>query len=171
MMARPCSSRHPKPRAGLIAASTALAASVLGPFVTLTVARRQFRATVLSANRQKWIDTFRDRLAELLSLMSLAQAIKRASAAPWRGGADLFQSNAALADKLERIYLAADQIRLLTNAADPAQQALNDAISAALTDLRHDELRETELSTRIAEITDLGRDIIRRAWERVKRGV
>ena len=50
---------------GLIVATTALTASVLGPFVTLTVARRQFRATVVSSNRQKWIDTFRDRLAEL----------------------------------------------------------------------------------------------------------
>jgi hypothetical protein len=52
----------------LITASTALVASVVGPYSTLVVARRQFKASVLSANRQKWIDTFRDRLAQLLSI-------------------------------------------------------------------------------------------------------
>ena len=53
----------------LISASTALVASVIGPFVTLTVAKRQFNATVLSANRQKWIETLRDLLAELISVL------------------------------------------------------------------------------------------------------
>ena len=56
----------------LITATTALVASVMSPFVTLRVARRQFRANVISTNRQKWIDTFRDRLSELLSLMNAA---------------------------------------------------------------------------------------------------
>lgn len=43
----------------LVSACTALVASVVGPFVTLAVAKRQFNATVLSANRQKWIETLR----------------------------------------------------------------------------------------------------------------
>jgi len=37
---------------GVISACTALVASIIGPIVTLTVAKRQFNATVLSANRQ-----------------------------------------------------------------------------------------------------------------------
>jgi len=60
----------------LISASTALVASVIGPFVTLTVAKRQFNATVLSANRQKWIETLRDSLAELASLLVTALVVK-----------------------------------------------------------------------------------------------
>jgi len=46
----------------VISACTALVASIVGPFVTLAVARRQFNATVLSANRQKWIEASRDLL-------------------------------------------------------------------------------------------------------------
>ena len=36
----------------LVSAATALVASIIGPVVTLSVAKRQFNATVLSANRQ-----------------------------------------------------------------------------------------------------------------------
>jgi hypothetical protein len=38
---------------GLVSACTALVASIASPIVTLTVSKRQFNATVLSANRQK----------------------------------------------------------------------------------------------------------------------
>ena len=61
----------------LITAGTALVASIMSPLVTLSVARRQFRASVISTNRQKWIETFRDRVSELVSLMSTAQLINR----------------------------------------------------------------------------------------------
>jgi len=43
-----------------ISACTALVASIIGPMVTLLVARRQFGATVLSANRRKWIEALRN---------------------------------------------------------------------------------------------------------------
>ena len=56
----------------------------MSPFVTLSVARRQFRANVLSTSRQKWIETFRDRVSELLSLMNAAQVIKRHSIGSWQ---------------------------------------------------------------------------------------
>ena len=162
---------NPYPYLSLITALTALAASMLGPFVTLSAARRQFRANVLSANRQKWIDTFRDRVAELLSVMNAAQVIKRASAENWRGGAGPVSDNPALAEKLEKTFMAIAQIQLLTKALEPEHQALNDAIGAALSYLEMDELRETELSGRLVEITRLGRGIIRHEWGRVKRGV
>jgi hypothetical protein len=50
----------------LVSACTALVASIVGPFVTLAVARRQFSATALSANRQKWIESLRDMLAHAI---------------------------------------------------------------------------------------------------------
>jgi hypothetical protein len=156
---------------GLIAALTALVASILGPFVTLTVARHQFKANVLSANRQRWIDTFRDRLAELLSVLNAAQVIKRASVDDWHGGAGPVKENPALLDRLEKAFMAVAQIQLLTKGAEPAHQALNDAISAALGYLQQDELWEADLSARTVEISGLGRTIIREEWGRVKRGV
>src|ERR1700674_5259085 len=108
----------------LIAALTALMASVLGPVVTLAVARHQFRANVLSTNRQKWIDMFRDRLAELLFLMNAAQVIRRALSDEWRGGAAAIHDNPALADKIEKTFMAVAQIQLLTKGSEPVHQAL-----------------------------------------------
>jgi hypothetical protein len=155
----------------LITATTALVASIMSPFVTLSVARRQFRANVISSNRQKWIETLRDRLSELLSLMNAAQLIKRHSIESWRGGLGPVQANLSLTEKFERAYMALAEIRLLTNASDPEHQHLNDALAAALAHLQHDELRDGELAGSVEDIIALGRMIIRHEWGRVKRGV
>lgn len=154
----------------VITASTALVASVMGPLVTLSVARRQFRANVISTNRQKWIDTFRDRVSELVSLMNAAQLIKRHSAEAWRGGVGPAAS-LGVTDKFEKAFMALSEIRLLTNASDPEHQRLNDALAIALAHLQHDELRDEELGVSVEEVITLGRTIIRHEWSRVKRGV
>jgi len=40
----------------IITTSTALVAVIVGPFVTMRVARRQIKASVVSANQQAWIN-------------------------------------------------------------------------------------------------------------------
>lgn len=155
----------------LITATTALVASIMSPFVTLSVARRQFRANVISTNRQKWIETFRNRLSELLSLMNAAQVIKRHSIASWQGGLGPVHANLGLAEKFERAYMALAEIRLLTNASDSEHRHLNEALASALAHLQHDELRDGELAGSIEDVIALGRTIIRHEWGRVKRGV
>jgi hypothetical protein len=154
----------------LITATTALVASIMSPFVTLSVARRQFKANVISTNRQKWIDTFRDRVSQLLSLINAAQLIKRHSAGAWRGGVGPATS-LDVTEKFEKAFMALSEVRLLTNAADPEHQRLNDALAAALAHLQHDDLRENELAAASEEVIALGRTIIRQEWGRVKRGV
>ena len=154
----------------LITAMTALVASVMGPLVTLSVARRQFRANVISTNRQKWIETFRDRVSELVSLMNAAQLIKRHSAEAWRGGVGPAAS-LGVTDKFEKAFMALSEIRLLTNVSDSEHQQLNEALAAALAHLQHDELRDEELDASVEEVIALGRTIIRHEWGRVKRGV
>lgn len=154
----------------LITALTALVASILGPYVTLIVARRQFKANVISTNRQKWIDAFRDRVAELLSVLNAAQIVKRHSADDWRGGMGPLESHPDLADKIEQAFMAIAQIRLLTKDTEPEHCALNGAVGAALDYLRADDLHEDALATCVDEISRLGRNIIRHEWGRVKRG-
>ncbi len=158
------------PEAHLITAFTALVASLVSPFVTLRVARRQFKANVLSANRQKWIDAFRDRLAELLALANAAQVVKRQYAGDWHGGVGPNGIHPDLADRIEKLFLAVAQIRLLTKETDAEHRALNEAVDAALACLRDDELNDDMLAYHIADISRLGRSIIRSAWGRVKRG-
>lgn len=155
----------------LITAITALVASIMGPIVTLKVARRQFRANVISTNRQKWIETFRDHLSELLSLMNAAQIIKRHSLDSWRGGLGPILANLELAEKFERAHMALAEIRLLTSADDPEHGRLNMALAEALSHLQHDEPREDELAASVEDVIARGRTILRDEWARVKLGV
>ena len=155
----------------LITVLTALAVSLIGAFTSQSVARRRFSADVISTNRQRWIETFRDRLSELLSVMNAAQVIKRNAASEWRGGAGPVGDNPALMDRLEKAFMAIAQIQLLTKTSEARHVALNDAISVGVTLLQQDELHETHLAKRLEEIVVLGREIIRDEWARVKRGV
>jgi hypothetical protein len=87
----------------LVAAATALVASIAGPVVTLTVAKRQFNATVLSANRQKWIEELRDCLAELISLLVAALVVRTKWKDKWDKGRAALTSDTALLEKLGRL--------------------------------------------------------------------
>lgn len=155
---------------GPITIITALTVSIIGAYATLTSSRRRFSADVLSANRQRWIEAFRDRLAELLGVMNAAQVVKRASAGRWRGGAGPVKGGHILAEKLEKTFLAIAQIQLLTNADEPRHLALNRTIADAVGYLQEDALHEPELSACWDDIIALGRDIIQTEWGRAKRG-
>ena len=61
---------------GLVSAATALVASVSGPLVALHVGRTQVRAAVLSADRQRWIDGFRELVAEFCSQIAAAVQVR-----------------------------------------------------------------------------------------------
>ena len=99
----------------LISACTALVASIAGPFVALIVAKRNFNATVLSANRQKWIESLRDMLAELISLLIAALVVKAKWKDKWDRGRGALIGEPALLEKVERLVLAQTKIRLLLN--------------------------------------------------------
>jgi hypothetical protein len=156
---------------GLVSACTALVASIVGPIVTLTVAKRQFNATVLSANRQKWIETLRDTLAELISLLVAASVIKAQWKDGWEKGRGALMADPALLEKLERVVLAQSKIRLLLNPTEPDHQRLDQSIETALKRLQAEESTDAETEADIGIITKLAQSILKREWQRVKHGV
>jgi hypothetical protein len=54
--------------AASMSALVALVVATTTPFVSFAIAKRQIRATVVSTNRQAWINALRDDLAEFLEL-------------------------------------------------------------------------------------------------------
>ena len=144
--------------------------SVAGPLVTLSVARRQFNATVLSANRQKWIETLRDMLAELISLLVTALIVRSTSKTKWDKGRGPVGENAALLEKLERIVLAQSKIRLMLNPHESDHQQLYRAIDSAFKRLQSEDSPDSETETDIETITTLAQTILKREWQRVKLG-
>jgi hypothetical protein len=156
----------------LVSACTALAASILGPAVTLAVAKRQINANVLSANRQKWIESLRDLLAELISLFTLAGVLRTTWKEGWAKGMGPVAADAALREKLERLVLVTSKIRLMTNPSEADHQELYRAIETALERFKSDdELREADTHADVELITQLGQAILKREWQRVKLGV
>lgn len=155
----------------LVSAGTALVASIAGPFVTLAVARRQFNASVLSANRQKWIETLRERLAELISLLVTAMVVKASWQGEWNKGMGVLAANPQMREKLQRIVLLEWNIRLLINPTEPDHQQLFGAIETVLARIRDDESDEAAMQADIDAITKLAQSILKREWQRVKRGV
>ena len=157
---------------GLVSACTALVASILGPVVTLSVARRQFNANVLSANRQRWIESLRDLLAELISLFVLAGVLRSTWKQTWDGGLGPVAADAAVRDKLERLVLVTSKIRLMINPNEADHQALYRAIETALQRFKSDgALREADSHADVETITRLAQAILKREWQRVKLGV
>lgn len=154
----------------LISACTALVASIVGPFVTLSVARRQFNANVLSANRQKWIETLRDMVAELISLIVTALVVKAKWKGTWDQGRGALSEDPALLEKLERLVLVQSKIRLLLNPTEPDHQHLDRAIDAAIKRLQPEETVDAEMEADILTITQLAQSILKREWQRVKLG-
>lgn len=153
-----------------ISALTALVASILGPIVTLKVSRRQFSANVLSANRQKWIETLRDMVAELISLLAAALVIKSAWQSKWDKGRGPLREDAPLLQKLERIVLAQSKIRLLLNPTEADHQKLYRAIDTAIKRLQAEESLDSDTEADIEAITTLAQTVLKREWRRVKRG-
>ena len=155
---------------GLVSASTALVASIVGPVITLKVARRQFSATVISGNRHKWIEALREDLAELISLLATALVVKSKWKDNWEQGRGPLNAEPTLLDKFERIVLAQSKIQLLINPGDADHQRLGEAIDIAAGRLRSEEAQDIETEADIRTIVGLAQSILRREWQRVKLG-
>jgi hypothetical protein len=155
----------------LVSASTALVASIVGPIVTLTVARRQYNATVISASRQKWIETLRDTLAELIALLRAASVVKSKWKDKWDRGRGPLDADPAMLEKFEHIVLSQSKIDLLINPTDADHQLLYETIETAISRLGSEESLEAETQSDVQTITRVGQAILRREWQRVKIGI
>jgi hypothetical protein len=154
----------------LVSACTALVASVVGPVVTLAVARRQINANVLSANRQKWIESLRETMAEMISLMVAVIVVKQNWHGEWRRGRGAIAADPALLDKLERMILVGWKIRLLLHPSEPEQVALVRRLDEALTRLEAEVTDEQGTREDVEALTTMAQHILREAWRRVKAG-
>lgn len=155
---------------GMVSACTALVASIVGPIVALNVAKRQFNATAISTNRSKRIDTLRDELAELISLLAAALVVKSKWKDHWEEGRGPLNSEPGLLEKFERIVLAQSKVQMLINPDDEHDQRLGETIDVAIRRLRSEDALDTDTQSDIRTIVLLAQAIMRREWQRVKLG-
>lgn len=141
----------------LIGAGSAIFGSILGAVISYFTTRYQFRATVLSGNRQQWINTLRDSLADFLSTASLIKADVEDSMA----NVDDFKK------RMERLYLMVSRIKLLINPKEDDHLELVDRIDSLRVAVTK---RDTDVSGDVGDITEIGQKVLKREWERVKKG-
>jgi hypothetical protein len=154
----------------LISACTALVASVVGPMVTLAVAKRQINANVVSANRHKWIEALRDSLAELISMMAAVVVVKASWKGTWNRGLGALEADPKLIEKVQRIIELQWRIRLLLNPLEPDHQELAQSIHQAFLRLQEEGAAEEQTLHDIEHFSSLAQAILKREWQRVKHG-
>src|SRR4051794_18739882 len=151
-----------------ISACTTLLASVAAPMVSLLVARQQIRASVISNNRERWVEALRDCAAEYVGLL-LSLALVKQTTAP--GQSVTIGTDGVLLQAAERLVLAKNKIMLMLNPSKRSHAQLRDAVEASYLALVSDESPSlTKLRADAETITHAARAVLRAEWERVKRG-
>ena len=154
-----------------VSALTALFASIAGPIVTIYVARTQFKATVRSANRQRWIDEFRDLIAHFCAEIGTSVQVREKIV---RDGRIVIQAESAVLSSWEKLIYTANKIRLMINPLEHEHQELLEVMNGLLVRFRtasaEDQL-QSEGQKIVAQIVTMSVEIVRREWLRVQRGV
>ncbi|HXT16336.1 MAG TPA: hypothetical protein VN706_11940 [Gemmatimonadaceae bacterium] len=141
--------------------AVAFVALFVGPFVQLRIAKSQIRATVLSANRQKWIDSLRSQVAAFLALV-VETNIRTAGL---RGSAGYHE---AVKDSLSKLRAIEFNIILALNPKESDHEQLATALRDQIQWFIPIDLPGKDVKDFLDQIRDLSRSIFKREWERVK---
>lgn len=153
---------------GLVSAATALVASITGPLVSLYIGRSQIRASVLAANRQKWIDGFREAVATFCSHVA---GIVHSRDKMVKEGRVHIQGDAELVRRFEQLILTFTKIRLLTDPLDEEHRRLLAVMQELLRLLERAGPGadiQPEVEATVGRIVDISLGVLRREWSRVK---
>lgn len=148
----------------IIAAVTALFAVLLGPLVSMWAANKQASVSVRSNNRQAWINTLRDALAEFASMARVIPLAKEFDDQYTRVEKLFFleQKMALLLNPSEEPHK--NLLRVVAEARTSAVGILAAANEASLRDQKHQQLKAL-----LSELTTVAQPILKKEWERVKR--
>ena len=149
----------PSEKSALIAAITALLAVILGPLVTVWVTQRQSRIALRSQNRQAWINSLRDCIAEYVSLASVGLT---------------HSSQKDLQARAKELMLLESKILLMLNPKEEDHQRLIlllvECRAAIAKSIRSQPASDTDdVFLHLNKVIPLSQTILKREWERVKR--
>jgi hypothetical protein len=151
-----------------LTATSALIAGIAGPIVSISVARQQIRASVISNNRERWIETLRDALAEYIAAVISAGLLESES----RSAVDaMVRDDQEFRKTAERMLLVRSKIVLMTNPEEDCDRLLWQSIEAVHSAVvAKQTLTLQEWRTRLDAVTAAGQAVLRAEWARVKRG-
>lgn len=140
-----------------------LGGALIGALVAYLVALQQFKATVLSKNRQEWINKLRDLLAEYEAILYNIHANFKLDGA-------LRKKDEGLSDMM-RANLIMSQVKLLINPKEDDHTELLDTMRKLDNSASHSDADHTKsFSVLDKKYIALAQSILKREWERVKKG-
>ena len=145
----------------ILTAGTALVAVIVGPVVSVYIARRQIRASVVSANRQAWINNLRDAIADYLAKQEMVRNLNV------HGYAD-----ESSFPRIEETVRLANRIELLINPKEEDHVELAHLICqmANTMNQQNEKNKDFDVDMHRKRIVELSQAILKREWERVKSG-
>lgn len=154
----------------LVFASNAMIASIAGAFVNTRIAKIKFKASVLSVNRQKWVETMCDLVASLNSQLLTTAAIRHTLEEPT---GTVIARDPELFRRVENLLRTVSKIELMLNPLERHHQQLKALMSEAVHQLRSpspDGDIEERIDVISCDIIRASQAILKREWVRVKRG-
>ena len=151
-----------------LTASTALIAGVASPIVSISVARRQFKASVISNNRERWIEALRDAISEYIAIVTTVVLMARHARSADR---DIDLADQGMLKAIERVVLVRSKIMLMTNPTKDHHRDLClciEAVHRAL--VSKERLDPEQWRSHLDAITRAGHTVLEIEWARVKRG-
>jgi hypothetical protein len=148
----------------MVSAITALFAVIFGPLISIYITNKQINSTVLSANRQAWINCLRNELAELVTIV---RHVPPAYAANSITTPEAISKHGELTEKIELV-------KLLINPNEPDHQELVRLISSAGVQVKdainQKQGKAPEMEHTAERIVSQSQIILKREWIRVKQG-
>lgn len=153
-----------------VVACSALVAACIAPLVNLAVSRRQFNASVLSANREKWIGRLRETTSELLSRMAVISIQKQRWQGDWDEGRALLHADEKNWQAFQRVVQLHWELRLLANPNDERHMALCQAVSEAVVRLQSSDAEQRWSAVEAERVASAAQAVLKAEWQRVKHG-
>jgi hypothetical protein len=151
--------------AAVISAATALVALMVGPLLSLYVAKRQIAASVISNERKEWIGNLRHNIASFLATISSVltqhawiQTLER----PW------------LKAKADDLFVFKAEISLLLDHDDGAHVKFNELLNETMTSFitfvkEPTEARKLDLVERMNDIVTVAHRVVSEEWKLVRK--
>ena len=148
----------------IISAVIALVAVIVGPMVTWRVAKKQITASVVSNNRQAWINRLRD---EVASLTAITYSLPSTHANKSISTDDAISEHA-------RFVRTMQTVKLLINPAEEDHKRLIELAESASNEITKSinkgHANASQFEDMAQAMVEQTQQILKREWERVKVG-
>jgi hypothetical protein len=150
-----------------VTACTALVSAAAGPLASVAVVSRQARMSLISGNRERWIEALRDSIADYVAIALSAAALQEARHdAPVAAVRD----DPQLWHVVEGITRARTRVLLMLNPAEAGHHELTAAIDRSYRSLARGDAGLEAIAPVLDALTSAGRAVLKAEWARVKRG-